>query len=259
MGLELLTTANFAVLGALYLATAGLLYWVIFHSPLRARIASPTGIAGLDTTVAILFALLTGFLASDVGERNQHAARAVQTEANELRNLHTLSVVSVSDMQAIRAALRRYVELATTQEWPAMAEQTASPQTQAAYDALLREVSDPGIARESGAAVHAALMQATVRAGIARSERIALAADRTNTLKWVTVLVLGVMTQIAIGVMHLERPGAHIAALTVFSIAAVVALGLIALQEQPFNGAFRISPAPLQELLTLGSPGGGSG
>jgi len=255
MGLELLTSAHFFVLGALYLGTAALLHWVVFHSPLRARITSRAGIIGLDTTVAILFALLTGFLASDVGARNQQAARAVQTEASELRNLHTLSVASLGDMKAIRAALRRYVEAATTLEWPAMARQTSSAEAQAAYDVLLHEVSDPAIARESGEAVHSALLQATIRAGTARSERIALAADRTNTLKWITVLILGVMTQIAIGVMHLERPGAHIAALLIFSTATVAALGLIALQEQPFNGAFRVSPAPLQELLALDAGG----
>lgn len=65
------------------------------------------------------------------------------------------------------------------------------------------------------------------------------------------MLILGVMTQIAIGVMHLERRGAQAAALVVFSLAAVVTLGLIALQEHPFDGAFRVTPAPLEDLLKL--------
>jgi len=249
--LELPAFAMFASLAILYLATGTALCWVIFHSPMRARIKSRTGIVGLDTTVAILFALLTGFLASDVGERNQHAVRAVQTEASELRNLYTLSVASVSDMQAIRAALKRYVESAITTEWPAMAKLGNAPETRAAYDTLLREVSHPDLARDSGPVVHNAMMQAATRIGVARSERLALASDRTNTLKWVTVLILGVMTQIAIGVMHLERRGAQAAALVVFSLAAVVTLGLIALQEHPFDGAFRVTPAPLEDLLKL--------
>ena len=48
---------------------------------------------------------------------------------------------------------------------------------------------------------------------------------------------------------HLERPRAQIAAIVVSSTAAVVALGLIALQEQPFDGAIRILPAPLEQIL----------
>jgi hypothetical protein len=40
-------------------------------------------------------------------------------------------------------------------------------------------------------------------------------------------------------------------ALTVFSSAAIVALGMIALQEDPFGGVFQVSSAPLQRLVTL--------
>jgi hypothetical protein len=42
-----------------------------------------------------------------------------------------------------------------------------------------------------------------------------------------------------------------LAALAVFATGAIVALGLIALQEDPFGGVFRVSPAPLQRLLSL--------
>jgi len=253
---ELASPTVFILLSLLYVGSGLLLFWVVFHSPLRRHIAGSAGITGLDTTVAVLFALLTGFLASDIGERNKQAVRAVQTEVSELRNIYTLSIASKSDMQAIRALLRRYVESTATQEWPAMARQISAPETSAIYDQLLREISDPAIAQGSGEAVHLALLQATVRAGTARSERLTLASDRTNTLKWITVLALGLITQIAIGVMDLERPRAHVTALVVFSTAAVVALGLIALQEHPFDGVFRISPAPLLDLLKVMAPPG---
>jgi hypothetical protein len=51
--------------------------------------------------------------------------------------------------------------------------------------------------------------------------------------------------------VHLERPRAMLAALTIFATGAIVAIGLIALQEDPFDGVFQVSPAPLQHLLTL--------
>ncbi len=57
------------------------------------------------------------------------------------------------------------------------------------------------------------------------------------------------MTQIAIAAVHLERPRAQLAAIAVFSGAAVIALGLIGQQEHPFNGAIQISPALLQGVL----------
>jgi hypothetical protein len=51
--------------------------------------------------------------------------------------------------------------------------------------------------------------------------------------------------------VHLQRRGAQAAALTVFSIAAVIALGLTALQERPFAGDVRLPPGPLEEVAKL--------
>jgi hypothetical protein len=69
------------------------------------------------------------------------------------------------------------------------------------------------------------------------------------------VLILGALTQISIAVVHLQRRNAQIAALVVFSAAVVVALGLIALQERPFQGPFQVGPGPLRQLLALRGPG----
>jgi hypothetical protein len=204
--------------------------------------------------VSVLFALLTSFLANDVGDRNRQAWRAVHTESSAAMSVHTLSVASASDMAAIRVALRDYLQSVVRDEWRAMAEDGASSKTDAALAALLRELSDPKIATEAGQAVHNALLSTALRVRDARADRLALASDRTNDVKWATVMLLGVLTQIALAFVHLERVRAQVAAIALFSVAAVVALGLIALQEQPFDGALRISSAPLQELLKATAP-----
>jgi hypothetical protein len=67
------------------------------------------------------------------------------------------------------------------------------------------------------------------------------------------------MTQISIGAVHLTKRNAQIGALTIFSAAAVIALGLIALQEHPFAGAIHLGAEPLIELLKLQGPSGGGG
>jgi hypothetical protein len=119
------------------------------------------------------------------------------------------------------------------------------------YDGLLREVSTPSIAKTSGNAIQSALLNATIRLGTARNERLALSADHTNDLKWIMVILLGLFTQVAIALVHMERPRAFVASLVLFSGAVVVTLGIIALQEYPFYGAFRISPAPIEALQSL--------
>lgn len=251
--LDLSPFGIFLSLGALYFGTVLLLGALAFRSPLARPAQSLNGIvAPFFNASAILFALLAGFLANDIGDRSRQANRAMQTEAGELRNVYTLSVASLSDMAAIRNAWKAYVNSVIADEWPAMAQGRESPRTSAAYDEMLNKISDPGNARASGAAVHAALLNAAVRAGNARNERLALASDHTNDLKWIVVIVLGLITQVSIGLVHLERPRAFITALAVFATAAVITLGFVALQEYPFYGAFRLSPGPLEALRTLG-------
>jgi hypothetical protein len=250
--LDLSAFGIFSTLCVLYFGSALGLALLTFRSPLSGRIKTLNGVvAPFFSAVAILFGLLSGFLASDVGDRNRQALRAVQTEAGELNNIYTLSVASVTDMHEIRIALKEYARAAAHDEWRTMLEGNHSSATGTAYDDLLRRVSDPSITRDASGAVHGALLTAAVRVGNARTDRLSLSSDTTNDLKWISVLILGVMTQIALMLVHLEKPRAMLAALTVFSTAAVVALGLIALQEHPFQGTFRVSPAPLERLLAL--------
>jgi hypothetical protein len=249
--LDLSAMGTFATLALLYYGTTATLVALVFASVLRGRIATFTGVVGpFFSAVAVLFGLLTGFLGYDVAERNRQAVRAVQAEAGEIHNVYTLSIASVTDMRKIRDALKSYVGAVLRDEWPSLNGASASPVDEA-YDNLLGEVSDPAISRDASAPVHAAMLNATVRIGTARNTRLSLSTDRTNDLKWVSVLILGIITQIAIAVVHLERPRAMAAALAIFSTAAVVALGMIALQEDPFSGVFQVSPAPLERLLSL--------
>ncbi len=159
--------------------------------------------------------------ASDIGDRTRQVLRAVHAEAGELRNVYTLSVASVSDMKTIRTALKSYAEAVVSDEWPAMAHDHPSPRTDAAFDDLLREVSNPSIAKSAGNAVHAALLNAAVRLGTARNDRLSIAADHTNDLKWLMVIILGLFTQVGhrIGPSR-PHPRVHQPRSVVFSSAA---------------------------------------
>ena len=89
----------------------------------------------------------------------------------------------------------------------------------------------------------------TEEAATARSDRIALNSRQTDETKWWAVLLLGLITQLSIGMVHLDRAPAHVAAVVVFALAAIVALGTVAVQEAPFDGPLRIPPEPLERVL----------
>jgi hypothetical protein len=249
--LDLPIAGVFAGLTVFYGGAAALIAWLTFCSPLRARILECSGIvAPYFNAIAILFALLAGFLAADVIGRNKQAIHAVQLESGALSNLHALSLASQADMTAIRQALHAYVDAVVNDEWPRMAEAQTSAKAEAALSALLRLVAAPATGSAVGNVVHDGLMKLTMSAATARSDRLALSSHLSDDIKWATVLFLCLMTQLAIAMVHLERPRAHIAALAVFSLAAIVSLGLIAIQEYPFDGALWLPPAPLEKLLT---------
>ena len=172
-------------------------------------------------------------------------------EADTIREVFALSVASASDMTVIHRALVEYLQAVLADEWPAMGEERVSERTAMALAELLHRVSDPVIARDAGQAVHAALLNSVMQIIALRSQRLALAADGSSTLKWGIVLLLGVVTQVALGLVHLDRSRPQLAAVAVFSAAAVVALGLIAMQEWPFSGVVQISAAPMHDALKV--------
>jgi hypothetical protein len=57
------------------------------------------------------------------------------------------------------------------------------------------------------------------------------------------------MVQLAVAAVHLEAPRPQIAALAIFSLAAVIGLGLVATQERPFSPPLEVSPAPVEDVV----------
>jgi hypothetical protein len=238
-------------LAAFFAATSVLICWVAQGRYTEPFVGSLSGVvAPFFGSVAILFALLTGFLASDAWERNRQASRSILSERDGLVAIHDLSIAAASDMAEIRAALRGYLELVVKDEWPLLRDGKWSPKAADALRELLRELSDPKLAAEAGQAVHTALLHEALRVRSARSERLLLSEQHSDHPKWWTVLLLACVTQLALALVHLDKPRARAAALAVFSTAAVIALGLVAVKERPFDGPLALQPKTLQEALT---------
>jgi hypothetical protein len=192
----------FASLFAFYLATAALLVWLSFRSPLRGRVQSFKGVvAPYFGSVSIIFGLLVAFLSNDIWDRNKQAERVVLTESDTLVALYSLSIASGSDSKALRSSIRGYASAVVEDEWPR------------------------------------------------HEDRLELANDRTAVTKWGAVLLLALITQLAIAVVHLEKPRPQAAALFIFTLAAVSLLGLLAIHEAPFEPPIFLPPGPIVDVL----------
>jgi heme A synthase len=242
-------------LAAVFCTTATAIYGIAFSARTRPYAQGWTGVvAPFFGSVAILFALLPGFLANEVWERDRQATRSVLAERDGVLALQALSAATAADRQGIRESARDYIRILVEDEWPRMRDQESSQKAELAQLDLLTRASALQISTEAGPVVHRALLDTVLRLQTARYDRLAVSGDRTDRTKWAAVLILGLITQMALGLVHLEKPRAQIAALSIFSAAAVITLGLIAARERPFDGPLRQSSFPLEEALTIMAP-----
>lgn len=238
----------FASLCAFYAGTAALIVWLSFGSRLSRRIQTFKGVvAPFFGSTAVIFGLLIAFLSSDIWDRNKHAQNIVFVESDTLVALYSLSAASGIDNKSLRTAIRGYASAVVEDEWPRLATQQRSEKTDAALNVLLREVALPGAATNAG--VQRTMLDMALRIRAAHEDRVLLSNDRTIVTKWAAVLLLALITQIAIAVVHLERPRPQVAALVIFTLAAVSVLGLLATHEAPFDPPVFVPPGPIADVL----------
>ncbi len=243
----------FLWLTTLYLVTGGVIHWVCFRPKWRDTVLSFNGIVPpFFVAPGIIFSLLMSFLAADVWEGNRRADRAVLDERDAVQAVHELSEMPDSGMEKLRPLVHDYLLSVLRDEWPLMPQQDEAAETTAALDALSYQAMDPAIAQKAGPALQDVLLNSVMRVATARSNRLALSEARIDRYKWSFVLLLGIIGQVGVAVVHLERQRPQLLALLVFTASAISAIGLIAVSEQPFQGARQISLAPLQNLLTSG-------
>ena len=238
----------FASLFAAYVGAAVLIVWLSFRSPFAPWIQSFKGIvAPFFGSTAIIFGVLVAFLSNDIWDRNKQAERVVFIESDTLIALYSLGAASAGDTTGLRTAIRAYASSVVDEEWPRLAFEERSPRTDVVLNALLREVARPGSGTD--ASVQRTMLDMALRVRAAHEDRIALSYDRTVVTKWAAVLLLALITQIAIGAVHLDKPRPQAAALLIFTVAAVLLLGLLAIHEAPFEPPVFVPPGPIADVL----------
>ena len=239
------------ILGAIYLSTAGL-YLLITALATGERARAFKGISpGVLPPLAIIFALLVGFLAAQVWNDADRASTAVNREASALRAAVLLAGGFPGEPEArLRDLIRRYVRDAVTQEWPAMARRDA---TLAIAPARLAEALQLALAlapRNEGQGIAQREMVASLQAALeARRQRIILSRSSINWVKWTVLLVQAGLTLIAIAMVHSDNRAANRIIMAIFATGVGVAAVLIASHSRPFTGEISVRPAVLLQVM----------
>jgi hypothetical protein len=237
-------------------AVAGLVYFVVTRLAVGERARAFKAISpGMLPPLAIVFALLVGFLAAQVWSDADRASTAVNREASALRAAVLLSEQFSGETQVeLQGLIRRHIRTAVSDEWPAMARHGATlalvpgPLAQALRLSLSLEPRTAGqtlAQRELVSAIENALD--------ARRQRIVLSGSSVNAVKWGALLVQAGLILITIGMVHCDNPVANRIILATFATGAATAVLLIAAHSRPFSGAIAVHPTLLLQVMPEGT------
>jgi hypothetical protein len=206
---------------------------------------------GMLPPMGILFALLVGFMAAGVWGDADRAEQAVDNEASALRSVVLVSNdLPAEDRARLRELIRRHIENAVHDEWPAMANQRASLQ---AIPVPLAEALDLALRfephGEGQVVAQRELVASLERALDTRRQRIIVSGSRINAVKWVGLIFLAALALLAIAVVHSSNRTTAAIAMGVFAAAVAVVVVMLAAQDQPFSGQLGIGPDLLEQVL----------
>lgn len=233
-----------------WLATAAALWWFFQRSRLAPFWRDNLGVvAPYFSSVAILFSLSVGFMGADIWQRAEQAQQSVLQETSNLKLLSHLAEILEPTTQPLAERICTYAKAVVQQEWPTMLlDGEASPTAETALDNLMLALATPEFTARVDATLRREMLNAFNQVRTYRVNRIQLSSGHSHIGKWVLVIFLGFMTQIAIGLVQLDKPRAQAITLAVFSITAAVTLTLLASMDQPFTEPFAVLNTPIADL-----------
>jgi hypothetical protein len=239
------------VFGFTYLVTA-VIHTVVAILAVGERARSFKAISpGLLPPLGIIFGLFVAFTAAQVWTDNEKANAEIDREASALRNVVILATAFPRDSEAqLRELIRRYIADAVTQEWPMMAQGTA---TLRAIPGVLAEALRATLAlspsSEGQKTAQRQIAAALETALDARRQRIIISQSQVDLLKWVCLFLQAVCALVAIAMVHSDDRLASIIAMGIFATGVAASMLLILTYDRPFTGEISIRPDPLLQVM----------
>jgi hypothetical protein len=226
------------VFGVTYLVAA-IIYVVVMALAVGERARSFKAISpGMLPPLGIIFGLFVAFTAAQVWNDNERANAAVNREASSLRAVVVLAANLPEDPQEhLRNLIRRYIEETTTQEWPRMAQGTA---TLKATPSSLVEALQLTLAHaptsQGQQIAQREIISALANALDARRQRIIVSQTEVNFVKWTCLFVQAVCALLAIATVHSDNRLAATIAMGLFATGVAASVLLIASHDRPHGG-----------------------
>ncbi|CAN5510391.1 hypothetical protein BH10PSE6_BH10PSE6_37570 [soil metagenome] len=192
------------------------------------------------SSVAILFALFASLLAAELWQRQNKEDILLRLEINGLKSMLHIAASVDPDTSVVRDSVSSYLrQTAYGAELPPTPTNAEQPPSEA-LKLLYRLASDPATFK-GNAVASAAFLHALDVVRSSREDRTELHKARVAPSKFFTLLLFGLLTQIAIAFCHAGNPRALGASVMLFSVAFSAAIGILALLDDPYEGVPMVS------------------
>ncbi len=202
--------------------------------------------------VAMLFAVLLGFMVADSMQRFGEARETVQGEASNLANVYRLSEgLPITEKRQLRDLCEKYAVEVIHDEWPMLAEHRDSPAAWEIYKQLWHTCTtyEPTTQRQSNA--QQSLLDAMENLGNYRRLRVEALHAGLPLQLWIVLLIGGAATIVFTYFFAAENLKIQIIIVSMVSLVICLNLFLLATYDDPFNGDVKITPAAFETQLRL--------
>lgn len=202
--------------------------------------------------VAMLFAVLLGFMVADAMQRFGAARATVQDEASSLGNVYRLSEgLPNSQRDQLRLLCKNYAVEVVNDEWPKLALKKDSLRAWLVYRQMWTACStyEPVTQRQSNA--QQGLLAAMESVGNARRLRVEGLHAGLPLELWAVLILGGAATIVFTYFFGAENKKIQILMVAIVSLVICLNLFLLATYDDPFAGDVRVTPAAFETQLRL--------
>ncbi len=215
----------------------------------KLRYKDNTTISSISSLIGIIYGVLVGFLCLYLITNQDHAAQAVQNEANALENIFIQSTwMKQSYQDELRHDLLNYIDEVVNNEWPAMSH---FKKIGLRGDKLILKILDDIKSFEpqskSETIVFDNMSRSINELSNARHARILISHAVLAPELW-EVIILGTILIIAINYAFRVSFYLHIFGTVTFAIMAASMLFLLVTLDTPFQGEFIVTPDSIRDI-----------
>ncbi len=202
--------------------------------------------------VAMLFAVLIGFMVADAMQRFSTARQTVQQEASSLGNVFRLaSGLPEANCKQIRLLCAQYANEVISDEWPMLAEKQDSPKAWTIYKKLWTDCTEyePATQRQSNS--QSMLLESMMRLGDSRRLRVEALHSGLPIVLWIVLIIGGIATIVFTYFFAAHNFRVQVVMVGIVSLVVCLNLFLLATYDDPFSGDVMVTPTAFETQLKL--------